>query len=74
VRESVNFSAFANLTIPLPEMNIQKEIVSQLNNTKDEINILKKIKKNLNLQKQALMQKLLTGKWRVDFKEEKNNE
>jgi type I restriction enzyme S subunit len=71
VRESVSFSDFANLTIPLPELKVQQEIICQLSLIEEELNNLKKTKEKILLQKQGLMQKLLTGKWRVNFKEEK---
>jgi type I restriction enzyme S subunit len=71
VRESVNFNDFANLIIPLPELEVQKKIIYELSLIEAELNNLSKIKEKLLLQKQGLMQKLLTGKWRVNFKEEK---
>lgn len=71
VRESVNFNDFANLTIPFPEMKTQEDIISNLTQLKQELDIIKKIKENLMMQKKGLMQKLLTGNWRVNFKEEK---
>ncbi len=71
VRESVSFNDFANLIVPLPELKIQQEIIYELSLIEAELNNLSKIKEKLLLQKQGLMQKLLTGKWRVNFKEEK---
>jgi type I restriction enzyme, S subunit len=71
VRESVNFNDFANLIIPLPELKVQQKIIYELSLIESELNNLNKIREKLLLQKQGLMQKLLTGKWRVNFKEEK---
>ena len=55
----------------IPSFYKQKKIADTLNSIQIEINFL--IKKNdlFRKQKQGLMQKLLTGKWRVNFKEEK---
>lgn len=74
VRESVSFGDFSSLLIPLPEMTVQEVIVSELTTFSREINILKRIKDVLVHQKRGLMQKLLTGKWRVKIKEENHNE
>lgn len=75
VRESVNFNDFANLIIPLPELKVQQEIIYELNLVEAELNNSKKIREKLHLQKQGLMQKLLTGKWRVKVNlKEKNND
>lgn len=50
----------------------RQEVISRLFTEIDkEIYNFKKIINILNSQKQGLMQKLLTGKWRVNFKEEK---
>jgi len=52
-------------------LKVQQEIIYELSLVEEELNILNKIKEKTILQKQALMQKLLTGMWRVNFKEEK---
>lgn len=57
--------------IPVLSESEQKKITQILNAAKQEIDLLKKLSDGYRLQKQGLMQKLLTGKWRVDFKEEK---
>lgn len=60
-----------NLSIHLPPLPQQIEISNMLDNAKEELRLFINILEKLNLQKQGLMQKLLTGKWRVNFKEEK---
>lgn len=54
-----------NLIVPVPPIEIQKEIVSLLNNARLEIDLLKKQADAYRKQKRGLMQKLLTGKWRI---------
>lgn len=55
----------------LPSMDMQKKIGQIARSSEKEIQLLKKVLNKLKEQKQGLMQKLLTGKWRVNFKEEK---
>lgn len=57
--------------VPVVSESEQKKITQILNATKQEIDLLKKLSDVYRVQKQGLMQKLLTGKWRVNFKEEK---
>lgn len=57
--------------IPVASESEQKKITQILNSAKQEIDLLKKLSDVYRVQKQGLMQKLLTGKWRVNFKEEK---
>lgn len=49
----------------LPSVNEQRRISDVLISQKDEIYALQKQIENLRLQKKVLMQKLLTGEWRV---------
>lgn len=58
------------LTFKIPALSEaeQKRIIRILNSAKQEIDLLKKLSDGYRMQKQALMQKLLTGKWRVNFK------
>ena len=69
VRETVNFSDFGAIPIPLPSLEIQTHIAKTLNVAKDEIDLLNQLAEQYRTQKRGLMQKLLTGEWRV--KEEK---
>ncbi|EAK0834701.1 restriction endonuclease subunit S [Campylobacter fetus] len=51
--------------MPLPPLKEQQKIAEVLSACDDEINLLKDKLSNLKLQKQGLMQNLLTGKVRV---------
>lgn len=65
VRETVSFSEFAALTIPLPDADKQTAIARYLNALREEIDLLGQSVAALKTQKRGLMQKLLTGKWRL---------
>ena len=56
---------FKHLKIQLPSLPEQQKIAEVLSLADDEINLLKNELEELNLQKKALMQKLLTGDVRV---------
>ncbi|MDH3975141.1 MAG: restriction endonuclease subunit S [Deltaproteobacteria bacterium] len=53
------------LKLNLPNLNIQKTIADTLNTAQQEINLLKKQLNAYKTQKRGLMQKVLTGRWRV---------
>ena len=55
------------LQIQLPPIEEQKRIAATLNITHQEINLLKKLADQYRTQKRGLMQKLLTGKWRMEL-------
>lgn len=59
------------LPIQVPCIERQEVISNLFTEIDKEIHNLKRRIKILNSQKQGLMQKLLTGKWRANFKEEK---
>jgi type I restriction enzyme S subunit len=65
VRETVSFSEFAAITIPLPVSNAQTAIARYLNALREEIDLLGQSAAALKTQKRGLMQKLLTGQWRL---------
>lgn len=65
VRETVSFSEFAAMTIPLPDSNTQTAIARYLNALREEIDLLGQTVAALKTQKRGLMQKLLTGQWRL---------
>jgi type I restriction enzyme S subunit len=65
VRETVSFSEFATITIPLPDSNTQTAIARYLNALREEIDLLGQTVAALKTQKRGLMQKLLTGQWRL---------
>jgi len=65
VRETVGFQSFGDITIPLPSLDTQLKIAELLNTIKKEIDLLKKQLEAFGKQKRGLMQKLLTGEWRL---------
>lgn len=65
VRETVGFQSFGDIAIPLLPLDTQLKIAELLNIAKKEIDLLKKQLEALRKQKRGLMQKLLTGEWRV---------
>lgn len=64
-RDSLRWKEFSKLPIPLPPVEEQKRIASTLNTARQEIDLLKKQAEAFLKQKRGLMQKLLTGRWRV---------
>ena len=65
VRETVNFGDFGAIPIPLPSMEKQRKIARKLNAIKHEITLLRQLAKKYRTQKRGLMQKLVTGEWRI---------
>ncbi|GAB4166266.1 MAG: hypothetical protein Fur0039_02940 [Rhodocyclaceae bacterium] len=72
VRETVSFSEFSAITIPLPDSNTQTAIARYLNALREETDLLGRSVTALKTQKRGLMQKLLTGQWRLPGHEEAN--
>lgn len=64
-RGSLRWKEFARIHIPLPPLDEQRQISAVLDEAKREINLLKAKAEALKTQKRGLMQKLLTGQWRV---------
>lgn len=69
VRETVSFTEFAAITFPLPDFDRQAAIARYLNTLREEISTLGVYVEKLKEQKRGLMQKLLTGQWRVKVAE-----
>ena len=65
VRETVSFTEFAAIAYPLPDLDRQIAIAHYLNTLREEISTLGVYVEKLKEQKRGLMQKLLTGQWRV---------
>lgn len=65
VRETISFTEFVAIAFPLPDLDRQAAIARYLNALREEISILGVYVKKLKEQKRGLMQKLLTGQWRV---------
>lgn len=64
-RGSLRWKEFDKLPIPLPPIKEQVKISTLLNTARQEIDLLKKQLDAYKKQKRGLMQKLLTGQWRV---------
>lgn len=65
VRETVSFKDLGAIDIPLPAIEMQKDVTYKLNLAQKEISLLKNTLEQYRSQKRGLMQKLLTGKWQV---------
>jgi type I restriction enzyme, S subunit len=70
VRETVSFNDLGAISFPLPLLQQQISIAKTLNTARLEIDLLKKQVEAYRKQKHGLMQKLLTGQWRMKTKEE----
>lgn len=65
-RMAVKLDAFLLLKIRVPSsISEQKEIAKILSNAQHEIDLLKQLAEKYKTQKRGLMQKMLTGEWRV---------
>ena len=69
VRETVSFSDFSLVTVPLPSIGRQVAISRYLNSLRNEISIVRAQLSKLKQQKRGLMQKLLTGQWQLALPE-----
>ena len=58
-------SEYSDLLISLPSLPEQKAIVSLLEKAEKEINLLRTLANEYHEQKRGLMQKLLTGRWKL---------
>ncbi|MEQ9442903.1 MAG: restriction endonuclease subunit S [Cyclobacteriaceae bacterium] len=67
--KNISKGSFLQMLIPLPHLLEQKGIASILSAIDREINLLKRNKEHLHMQKQGLMQQLLTGQTRVQVEE-----
>jgi type I restriction enzyme S subunit len=68
-RGSLRWKEFARIHIPLPPLAEQQQISTILNVAKREVALLQSQAEALKTQKRGLMQKLLTGQWRIFSKE-----
>ncbi len=64
-RGSLRWKEFSKIKVLLPPLQEQAQIAETLNAAQDEIDLLKKLAEQYKEQKRGLMQKLLTGIWRV---------
>jgi len=64
--KQISIPDFMTVKIPYPSLEQQQQIAETLNTARQEIDLLKKQAEAYRKQKRGLMQKLLTGKWRVN--------
>lgn len=69
-RKALRFSALAGMEVDLPKRADQERIAAILDESRREIDLLQKQLEMFRRQKRGLMQKLLTGEWRVPVPEE----
>lgn len=67
VRETVSFGDLGSILIPVPTIERQQSISRALNAGRGEIALIEAEIEALTRQKRGLMQKLLTGEWRVNL-------
>ena len=64
----LKYPHFCEVKMPLPPLEEQKQIAETLSTAQQEINLLKQLAEKYKTQKRGLMQKLLTGEWRIKGK------
>jgi type I restriction enzyme, S subunit len=64
-RFGLTMQAYNKIEIPLPSLEKQKQIAETLSTAQQEIDLLKPLAEKYKTQKRGLMQKLLTGDWRI---------
>jgi type I restriction enzyme S subunit len=64
--KQISIPDFMSVKIPYPPLEQQRHIAEVLNTVHQEIDLLKKQAEAYRRQKRGLMQKLLTGEWRVN--------
>ena len=69
-RFGLTMQAYNMVEIPLPPLEEQKQIAETLSAAHQEIDLLKQLTEKYKAQKRGLMQKLLTGDWRMKVKDE----
>jgi len=69
-RGSLRWGDFSKIKVLLPSLEEQKLISETLSSAQQEIDLLKQLTYEYRKQKRGLMQKLLTGEWRVNTDKE----
>ncbi len=62
---NLKYRNFCEVKMPIPSLDEQHQIAETLNAAQQEIDLLKQLLEKYKSQKSGLMQKLLTGVWRV---------
>lgn len=63
--KQISIPDFMTIKIPVPPLKEQKQIAEALSTAQQEIDLLKHLAEKYKTQKRGLMQKLLTGDWRL---------
>jgi len=63
--KQISIPDFMSIKIPVPPLEEQKQIAETLSTIQQEIDLLKHLAEKYKTQKRGLMQKLLTGEWRI---------
>lgn len=69
---NVTADDFFSMSMPVPPRDVQERVVNVLGTSMREITLLRDQLAALKMQKRGLMQKLLTGQWRLPVQEEAN--
>ncbi len=64
--KQISIPDFMRIKIPVPPVKEQERIAELLNSVQIKISLLKQLGEKYKAQKRGLMQKLLTGRWRVN--------
>ncbi|TVP76414.1 MAG: restriction endonuclease subunit S [Puniceicoccaceae bacterium] len=72
--KQISIPDFMSVKIPVPSVQDQCRIAETVSYVQREIGLLKGILEQYKKQKRGLMQKLLTGEWRVDAKNNESKE
>jgi len=70
VRQRTYYADLAALKLPLPELDEQRAIADVLDTARDDLEATERGIDAVTRQKRGLMQKLLTGEWKVNSKKE----
>jgi type I restriction enzyme S subunit len=62
---NLKFTHFSEVEMPLPSLEEQVQIAHSLSSAQREIDLLKQLVNKYKMQKRGLIQKMLTGEWRV---------
>ncbi|MCI5209294.1 MAG: restriction endonuclease subunit S [Candidatus Electrothrix sp. ATG2] len=62
---NLKYHHFSEVKMPLPAIEEQEQIADTLSTAQQEIDLLKQLAEKYKTQKRGLMQKMLTGEWRV---------
>jgi type I restriction enzyme S subunit len=64
-RGSLRWGDFSKIKVLVPSLEEQQEISETLSSAQHEIDLLKQLANKYKTQKRGLMQKMLTGEWRI---------